>query len=101
MVKADQEEQQRLAGLRDDTELSDLETALGFTRVIAAMSQSGKLVLGHNMILDLAQTLNQFSGPLPESYPDFKSMLSEVFPKLVDTKLMANTIPFKQVIEKS
>ena len=101
IVKADEDEKQRLAGLRDEAELSDLETALGFTRVIEKITESGKLVLGHNMILDIAQTMNQFCGPLPESYTEFKSMSREVFPNLLDTKLMANTIPFKQEIYNS
>ena len=33
VVKADEEEQERLAGERDGAELSDLEAALGFTQV--------------------------------------------------------------------
>ena len=99
--KADEEEQQRLAGQRDEAELSDLESALGFTRVIDKMTESGKLVIGHNMILDVAQIVNQFCGPLPETLGDFKSILTSVFPRLVDTKLMANTIPFKQEIFNS
>ena len=101
VVKADEEEQQRLAGLRDEAELTDLETALGFTRVINKMTESGKLVIGHNMILDAAQTVNQFCGPLPDTLLEFKAMLTSVFPRLVDTKLMANTIPFKQEIYNS
>ena len=101
IVKADEEEQQKLAGLRDEAELSDLESALGFTKVIEMMSKSGKLIIGHNMILDLAQTLNQFCGPLPDNYSEFKLMTSELFPRLLDTKLMANTIPFKQEIYQS
>jgi len=101
VVKADEEEQERLAGERDGAELSDLEAALGFTQVINKISESGKLVVGHNMILDLAQTINQFCGSLPESYQDFKFMAAEVFPRILDTKLMANTIPFKQEIFNS
>jgi len=101
VVKADQEEQERLAGERDGAELSDLEAALGFTQVINKISESGKLVVGHNMILDIAQTINQFCGSLPESYLDFKIMASEVFPRILDTKLMANTIPLKTEIFNS
>ena len=101
VVKADEEEQQRLAGLRDEAELTDLEAALGFTKVINKMTESGKLVIGHNMILDVAQTVNQFCGPLPDTLVEFKAMLTSVFPRLVDTKLMANTIPFKQEIYNS
>ena len=101
VVKADREEQERLAGLRDEAEVSDLEEALGFSKVISKISSSGKPVLGHNMILDLSHTIHQFCGVLPDSYLDFKAMASSVFPKVVDTKLMANTSPFKQEILNS
>ena len=101
VVKADREEQERLAGLRDETEVTDLEEALGFSRVIAKISSSGKPVLGHNMILDICHTINQFCDLLPDSYLDFKAMANSLFPKIVDTKLMANTSPFKQEIMNS
>ena len=46
------------------------------------------------MLLDVAYTLNQFSSPLPASYLDFKLLTHTVFPRLLDTKLMASTPPF-------
>jgi len=101
VIKADEEQQKEIAYLKDQAEISDLEEAFGFSRVIQKMTESGKLVVGHNMILDIAHSLNQFCGPLPETYPEFKAMTMAVFPKLLDTKLMANTIPFKQEIFNS
>merc|ERR1712096_491101 len=101
VIKADEEQQLKMAWLKDQAELTDLDEAFGFSRVIQKITESGKLVVGHNMILDIAHTLNQFCGPLPETYQDFKAMTTAVFPKLLDTKLMANTIPFKQEIFNS
>ena len=101
VVKADKEEQERLAGQRDEAEITDLEAALGFSRVVAKICQSGSPLLGHNMVLDLAHTINQFCQPLPDSYLDFKSLANSLFPKIIDTKLMANTSPFKQEILNS
>jgi len=100
-VKADEEERKRLGDLKDKIELSDLDAAFGFSKVIQKITESRKMVVGHNMILDIAHTLNQFCGPLPDSYQDFKSMTREVFPNILDTKLMANTIPFKDEISNS
>jgi len=100
-VKADEEERKRLGDLKDKIELSDLDAAFGFSKVIQKITESRKMVVGHNMILDIAHTLNQFCGPLPDSYQDFKSMSREVFPNILDTKLMANTIPFKDEISNS
>ena len=104
MVKADKEEQERLAGQRDEAEITDLEAALGFSRVVGKICQSvqcGCPLLGHNMILDLSHTINQFCQPLPDSYLDFKSLANSLFPNIIDTKLMANTSPFKQEILNS
>lgn len=100
-IKADEEKQEKLAALKDEAELTDLVDAFGFSRVIQKITESKKMVVGHNMVLDIAHTLNQFCGPLPDNYNDFKAMTQEVFPIILDTKLMANTIPFKDEITKS
>ena len=49
-----------------------LSDAAGFSRVIEKISCSKKLVVGHNMLLDLGHTVNQFISPLPETLPEFK-----------------------------
>ena len=48
------------------------------------------------MLLDLLHTLNHFVSPLPEEYSEFKALLAEVFPRLIDTKLMASNPPFRE-----
>ena len=64
----------------DQVEMDNLEGTMGFTRVIQRITESGKLVVGHNMLLDVAFTLNQFAAPLPTDYLEFK----------VNTILMGN-----------
>jgi len=92
------------ASIKKEEQIKDLETlenveaALGFSKVIKMMSDSKKLVVGHNMVLDICHTLNQFCAPLPADYVDFKEMANTIFPNILDTKLMANTIPFKDEI---
>uniref|UniRef100_A0A665SYZ1 Poly(A)-specific ribonuclease PARN n=1 Tax=Echeneis naucrates TaxID=173247 RepID=A0A665SYZ1_ECHNA len=66
--------------------------------VIHAISKSGKLVVGHNMLLDVMHTIHQFYCSLPEDLQDFKEVTMCVFPRLLDTKLMASTQPFKELI---
>ena len=56
----------------DQAEMESLEDSLGFTKVIQKITESGKLVVGHNMLLDVAFTLNQFAAPLPTDYHEFK-----------------------------
>lgn len=82
-------------------DLAAVEAAVGFTQVIKMISQSGKLMIGHNMMLDIAHTINQFMYPLPQELEDFKSMCRCVFPRLIDTKLMSNTQPFRERIDNS
>ena len=61
----------------DQAEMESLEDSLGFTRVIQKITESGKLVVGHNMLLDVAFTLNQFAAPLPTDYHEFKVILNQ------------------------
>ncbi|KAJ8318566.1 hypothetical protein KUTeg_003657 [Tegillarca granosa] len=64
-------------------------------------SEFGKLIIGHNILLDITHTLNHFFYPVPEDYQEFKAMVKSAFPKLLDTKLMASTNPFKERIFSS
>ena len=61
----------------DQAEMESLEDSLGFTKVIQKITESGKLVVGHNMLLDVAFTLNQFAAPLPTDYHEFKVILNQ------------------------
>ncbi|XP_037093747.1 poly(A)-specific ribonuclease PARN-like, partial [Pollicipes pollicipes] len=75
-----------------------LDEAAGFCQVISAISESGKTVVGHNMLLDLLHMVEQFVCPLPQSYADFRAVVGCVFPSLVDTKVMGSTQPFRDLI---
>ena len=101
VVKADKDQQARIALESDQAEMDNLEKNLGFTRVIQKITESGKLVVGHNMLLDVAYTLNQFAAPLPTDYLEFKELAASALPRVMDTKLMANTAPLKQEIVNS
>uniref|UniRef100_A0A4W2FR74 Poly(A)-specific ribonuclease PARN n=1 Tax=Bos indicus x Bos taurus TaxID=30522 RepID=A0A4W2FR74_BOBOX len=87
--------------------------------------EQGKLVIGHNMLLDVMHTVHQFYCPLPailcgpwcfglwepcclrapkhelQDLNEFKEMTTCVFPRLLDTKLMASTQPFKDIINNT
>uniref|UniRef100_A0AAY4B722 Poly(A)-specific ribonuclease PARN n=1 Tax=Denticeps clupeoides TaxID=299321 RepID=A0AAY4B722_9TELE len=118
--RVDEEERRRREHEKQEREQEELNDAVGFSRVIHAISKSGKLVVGHNMLLDVMHTIHQFYCPLPEvrvealfilllkknsliylfyfvlqDLNDFKEVTMCVFPRLLDTKLMASTHPFK------
>ncbi|XP_026887709.2 poly(A)-specific ribonuclease PARN [Electrophorus electricus] len=96
--KVDEEERRRMEQQKYEREQEEMNDAVGFSRVIHAVSKSGKLVVGHNMLLDVMHTIHQFYCSLPEELDDFKEVTMCVFPRLLDTKLMASTQPFKELI---
>ncbi|XP_041086376.1 poly(A)-specific ribonuclease PARN-like isoform X2 [Polyodon spathula] len=96
--KVDEDEKKRREQQKQEKEQGELADAVGFSRVIHAISKSGKLVVGHNMLLDVMHTIHQFYCPLPEELNGFKEVTLCVFPRLLDTKLMASTHPFKELI---
>ncbi|MBN3318078.1 PARN ribonuclease, partial [Atractosteus spatula] len=99
--KVDEEERKRREQYKQEKEQEELNDAVGFSRVIHAISKSGKLVVGHNMLLDVMHTIHQFYCPLPEALNEFKEVTMCVFPRLLDTKLMASTQPFKELINNT
>uniref|UniRef100_L7M4H9 Putative polya-specific ribonuclease parn n=1 Tax=Rhipicephalus pulchellus TaxID=72859 RepID=L7M4H9_RHIPC len=84
------EEQRARLELRQKKEREDLELAHGFGRVLELLASSGKLIVGHNMLLDIMHLLSQFVDDLPKDYNEFKSMVRAAFPCLVDTKVLAS-----------
>uniref|UniRef100_A0A131YKQ0 Poly(A)-specific ribonuclease n=1 Tax=Rhipicephalus appendiculatus TaxID=34631 RepID=A0A131YKQ0_RHIAP len=84
------EEQRARLELKQKKEREDLELAHGFGRVLELLASSGKLIVGHNMLLDIMHLLSQFVDDLPKDYNEFKSMARAAFPCLVDTKVLAS-----------
>ncbi|CAN8002726.1 unnamed protein product, partial [Ixodes hexagonus] len=82
-------------------EMADLEEAHGFGRLLELVAQSGKLVVGHNMVLDIVHLLSQFVDDLPKDYQEFKSMVKATFPSIVDTKLLATEGDLKDVFSST
>ncbi|KAI8082505.1 ribonuclease H-like domain-containing protein [Gilbertella persicaria] len=76
----------------------DCEVAIGFRRVIDMISESGKIIVGHNMLLDICHMIGQFVQPLPDTLDEFKSLAHRVFPKMIDTKYMSISEPELSVI---
>uniref|UniRef100_A0A669QQ13 Poly(A)-specific ribonuclease PARN n=1 Tax=Phasianus colchicus TaxID=9054 RepID=A0A669QQ13_PHACC len=96
--KVDEEERKRREQQKQAKEQEELNDAVGFSRVVHAIANSGKLVIGHNMLLDVMHTIHQFYCPLP----DVSNPLSvQMRLKLLDTKLMASTQPFKDIINNT
>eukprot|EP00698_Gefionella_okellyi_P000237 TRINITY_DN10205_c0_g1_i1.p1 TRINITY_DN10205_c0_g1~~TRINITY_DN10205_c0_g1_i1.p1 ORF type:complete len:669 (-),score=104.02 TRINITY_DN10205_c0_g1_i1:1137-3113(-) len=85
-------EQAKVIGIlsAEEQAQANLESMIGFRQVLDAVSASGKLVLGHNMFLDLIYTVTQLYGEMPSSLADGKRRLQQVFPRILDTKFMSS-----------
>ena len=59
MFQMDAQEQERREAEQNQTDVEGLDSAVGFSKVIRKISSSKKLVVGHNMLLDICFTLNQ------------------------------------------
>lgn len=97
----DAQELAKIDKQRQDTEIMELDMHVGFTKIFQALSKSKKMVVGHNMFLDVLHTIKHFHGPLPDDLEDFKIVVNEVLPKLIDTKLIASTPPVKEFLEQT
>ncbi|XP_070218323.1 poly(A)-specific ribonuclease PARN isoform X7 [Bos indicus] len=86
--KVDEEERKRREQQKHAKEQEELNDAVGFSRVIHAIANSGKLVIGHNMLLDVMHTVHQFYCPLPADLNEFKEMTTCVFPRLFLMRVM-------------
>ncbi|VEN43084.1 unnamed protein product [Callosobruchus maculatus] len=93
--KENEEESERK---KYNEQLKELEDFVGFSKLIKMIINARKLVVGHNMCLDLLHTIDKFLMPLPEDYFDFKGMAHDLFPKILDTKYMSSCEPFKDII---
>uniref|UniRef100_A0A8D0VLW3 Poly(A)-specific ribonuclease PARN n=3 Tax=Sus scrofa TaxID=9823 RepID=A0A8D0VLW3_PIG len=82
--KVDEEERKRREQQKQAKEQEELKDAVGFSRVIHAIANSGKLVIGHNMLLDVMHTVHQFYCPLPADIINNTS-LAELEKRLKET----------------
>ncbi|KAI9203692.1 ribonuclease H-like domain-containing protein [Polychytrium aggregatum] len=87
-----EERTQRQANKNSEAE-RELDSLIGFRKVIDWLREARKPVIGHNMLLDLCHTYQSFNNNLPESVEDFKTGLMKMFPLVYDTKHIASSEP--------
>uniref|UniRef100_A0A7S4NP27 Poly(A)-specific ribonuclease PARN n=1 Tax=Guillardia theta TaxID=55529 RepID=A0A7S4NP27_GUITH len=80
-----------ISSLAQKVEEKQIQAAVGFRHVIDHISASKKLIVGHNMLLDMAQIEAHFCRDLPTTYEEFKRNLHERFPLIVDTKCLTSS----------
>ncbi|KAI1293799.1 Poly(A)-specific ribonuclease PARN [Halotydeus destructor] len=75
-----------------------LTEATGISGIVQLLVKYAKPVIGHNLLLDLMHVINQFVTPLPATYKEFKQTVHSLFPAVYDTKFIASTLDFKQIL---
>ncbi|UYV83258.1 PARN [Cordylochernes scorpioides] len=86
---------------RQNQELKELENSRGFSKVIEMIANSGKVVVGHNMLLDILHTVHQFVAPLPQSYTEFKTLAKTSLNCFFDTKYITSTKNIKTIVKNT
>lgn len=86
--KRTKEQELELEAERVARENEELELAVGLSLVLQELSRAKKLIVGHNMLLDLLFVIRQFFRPLPPNFHEFKKIVRELFPLLLDTKYL-------------
>lgn len=95
------EEEERKESEKKERERMEVQQAVGLSILMRKIADSGKLIVGHNMLLDLCHIVHQFFGHLPESYTEFKSLVHSLFPRLIDTKVICHSQQFKENVPSS
>ncbi|RKP39519.1 ribonuclease H-like domain-containing protein, partial [Dimargaris cristalligena] len=71
---------------------NNLKRAEGFSQVIKMLIRARKPLIGHNMFLDLCHLYDQFWERLPPTLVEFQRAIHKLFPRIWDTKNMAEEI---------
>jgi len=95
---SEEEKAERAASLLREKE-TEYNNNVGFLRIFTALANAKRPLVGHNCMYDLLFMMSHFEGPLPESYAEFTSTVASRFPLVMDTKLLAQSDPFKFALE--
>ncbi|CAB3387379.1 Hypothetical predicted protein [Cloeon dipterum] len=83
------------------SDIEELQGDCGMSAILSAIKNSGKIVVGHNMLLDVIHTLHQFTDNLPDDFNQFKKQVLSAFPRLIDTKTLATQTQIAEKLESS
>ncbi|GFW43198.1 poly(A)-specific ribonuclease PARN [Trichonephila clavipes] len=98
ILKCSEQDKLNKLDLKEGNDLDDLDSEIGFRKVMDYLSESKKLIIGHQMYLDIFHMIEQFFFTLPEDLKEFKSMVRMTFPYLLDTKVIASSDKIKPLV---
>ncbi|KMQ84136.1 poly -specific ribonuclease parn [Lasius niger] len=75
------EEEEEKENKKREKEKLEIKQAVGLSNLLKKIVESGKIIVGHNMLLDLCHIVHQFFTHLPNDYLEFKTLIHGLFPR--------------------
>ncbi|XP_055686849.1 poly(A)-specific ribonuclease PARN-like [Lutzomyia longipalpis] len=88
--KKSREEEKKIFEEKCEQEMKNLDAQIGVTHIFNALAESKVLIICHNMFLDLMYFMRQFTGPLPDDLNEYKKLVHDHFPSILDTKYLCS-----------
>lgn len=95
------EEEEEKDNKKREKDKLEIKQAVGLSQLLKKIVESGKTIVGHNMLLDLCHMIHQFFTQLPNDYLEFKTLIHGLFPRLLDTKVICQSQQFKEHVTSS
>ncbi|ULT88615.1 hypothetical protein L5515_007508 [Caenorhabditis briggsae] len=77
---------------KKQTRMRCTESFEGISAILEAAMMMRKVIVGHNSLLDAMYMYHYFFSSLPLKYRNFKREFNSLFPKVIDTKILAQVI---------
>ena len=94
--KVTKEEKQKLIGEDNQKKLKEMEKAKGVKNIWDEIVKNKKILIGHNLSIDILFCFSHFGETLPDNYEQFKKLVNSSFDGLYDTKYLYNNLSSKE-----
>ena len=94
--KVTKEERDKLIEESNIKFTKQLEKARGVSTIWEEIIKNKKVIVGHNLSLDILYCFSHFGETLPESYESFKKLVTSSFNGVYDTKYLYNNLSPKE-----
>ena len=96
--KVTKEERDKLIEESNNKFIKTIERARGVSNIWQEIVSNKKIIIGHNLSLDILYCFTHFGETLPENYDSFKQLVISSFNGIYDTKYLYNNLSPKEEI---
>ena len=94
--KVIKEEKQKLISEDNQKKFKEMEKAKGVKNLWDEIVKNKKIIVGHNLSIDILFCFSHFGETLPDNYEQFKKLVNSSFNGVYDTKYLYNTLSSKE-----